>query len=65
MRIGVDIGGTNLVAGLVDDNYKLIEKAECPANATRNDEEIVADIIMLCKHNVSEAYFILRHMSYK
>lgn len=49
MRIGVDIGGTNLVAGLVDDNYKLIEKAECPANATRNDEEIVADIIMLCK----------------
>ena len=24
MRIGVDIGGTNLVAGLVDDNFNLI-----------------------------------------
>ncbi len=49
MRIGVDIGGTNLVAGLVDENFNLIDKADCPANAQRPDTEIVADIIMLCK----------------
>ena len=28
MRIGVDIGGTNLVAGLVDNNYNLICKEQ-------------------------------------
>ena len=35
MRIGVDIGGTNLVAGLVDDNFNLVDKVDTPANATR------------------------------
>lgn len=59
MRIGVDIGGTNLVAGLVDDNYNLVCKEATPALATRPDTEIVADIIMLCKrlmenNNLSE-----------
>ena len=45
MRIGVDIGGTNLVAGLVDDNFNLVDKVDCPANAQRPDTELVADII--------------------
>ncbi len=49
MRIGVDIGGTNLVAGLVDDNFKLIDKVSTPALSSRDDIEIVADVIMLCK----------------
>ena len=49
MRIGVDIGGTNFVVGLVDDNFKLVDKVDCPANSQRPDAELVADIIMLCK----------------
>ena len=59
MRIGVDIGGTNLVAGLVDDKFNLIDKVDTPALAQREDKEIVADIVMLCKkimekHNLTE-----------
>ena len=59
MRIGVDIGGTNFVVGLVDDNFKLVDKVDCPANAQRPDTELVADIIMLCKkimekHNLTD-----------
>lgn len=49
MRIGVDVGGTNLVAGLVDENFSLIDKIDTPALAKRPDTEIVEDIIMLCK----------------
>ena len=49
MRIGVDIGGTNLVAGLVDDDFKLIDKIDTPADSKRTDIEIVDDIIFLCK----------------
>lgn len=49
MRIGVDIGGTNLVAGLVDDKFNLVAKVDTPANAKRTDREIIDDIIMLCK----------------
>lgn len=49
MRIGVDIGGTNLAAGLVDDNYNIVCKESVPALAKRQDKEIVGDIIGLCK----------------
>ena len=49
MRIGVDIGGTNLVAGLVDNNYNLVCKESTPSLSERPDTEIIADIVMLCK----------------
>lgn len=49
MRIGVDIGGTNLVAGLVDDKFKIICKESTPSLSDRPDTEIVGDIVMLCK----------------
>lgn len=58
MRIGIDIGGTNLVAGLVNDKFELVDKVSAPANSSRPDTEIVKDIIVLCqqvmeKNNIS------------
>ncbi len=47
MRIGIDIGGTNLVAGLVNDKFELVDKVSTPANSSRPDTEIVNDIITL------------------
>lgn len=55
MRIGVDVGGTNLVAGLVDDNYNLICKASIPAGADRPDVEIIEDIARICEEVVNKA----------
>ena len=26
--LGIDLGGTNIVAGVVDENYKIMAKAE-------------------------------------
>ena len=26
-RLGIDLGGTNIVAGVVDENYEIIAKA--------------------------------------
>lgn len=49
-RIGVDLGGTNIAVGLVDENYKIVRKGSVPTNAkTRSGEEIVDDIAALCK----------------
>ena len=47
-RIGVDLGGTNIAAGLVDENYNIIKKLSVPTNASRGAEAIVADISALC-----------------
>lgn len=46
---GVDLGGTNIVAGIVDEEYKIISKAERKTNLPRPGEEICADIADLVK----------------
>ena len=48
-RIGVDLGGTNIAVGLVDENYNIIVKQSTPTLANRPGEEIVDDIAALCR----------------
>ena len=43
-RIGVDLGGTNIAVGVVDDSYKIIGKGKVKTNAPRPAEEIFDDI---------------------
>ncbi|MBO5415059.1 MAG: ROK family protein [Clostridia bacterium] len=47
-KIGIDLGGTNIAVGLVDDDYKLVLKKSRPTNAHRTPEEIAADMSALC-----------------
>lgn len=49
-RIGVDLGGTNIAVGLVDENYKIVAKQSTPTLAKRPAMEIVDDIAALCYH---------------
>ncbi|MBQ7335974.1 MAG: ROK family protein [Clostridia bacterium] len=48
-RIGIDLGGTNIAAGIVNEEFKIIAKDSVPTNANRPGEEIVTDIANLCK----------------
>ena len=48
-RIGIDLGGTNIAAGLVDENYKIVSKASVPTAPERGAEAIVADMALLCR----------------
>ncbi|MCL2513496.1 MAG: ROK family protein [Oscillospiraceae bacterium] len=48
-RIGVDLGGTNIVAGVVDDKYRIISKASTKTNIPRPAEEIFDDIAKVVK----------------
>jgi glucokinase-like ROK family protein len=43
-RIGVDLGGTNIAVGLVNDNYEIVERISVPTKARRPAEQVVADI---------------------
>ena len=42
--LGIDLGGTNIAAGVVDENYRLIEKVSIPTGGSRPFEEVVADM---------------------
>lgn len=58
--VGVDLGGTNIAVGLVDENGKIIAKDSTKTLHQRGFEAIVADMAMLYKklikdNNVDEA----------
>lgn len=52
-RIGIDLGGTNIAAGIVNDNYEIVCKASVPTDADRASEAIADDMAALC-HTVCE-----------
>lgn len=46
--IGVDLGGTNIAVGLVDEEGKIIRKESVRTNAKRSADEIIKDMAALC-----------------
>ncbi|MBE6679000.1 MAG: ROK family protein [Ruminococcaceae bacterium] len=54
-KIGIDLGGTNIAAGIVDDNGKILLKKSVPTCASRPKEEIIDDIASLCYELTSDA----------
>lgn len=46
--IGIDLGGTNIAAGIVDESYRIIAKKSVPTLAQRTSEAIIADMAKLC-----------------
>ena len=45
--LGVDLGGTNIAAGVVDEQYNVVAQKSIPTKAGRSIEEIVKDIAEL------------------
>lgn len=54
-KIGVDLGGTNIVSGVVDEDYKIIGKGKRKTNLPRSAEEIFADIAATIKDACADA----------
>lgn len=54
MYAGIDLGGTNIAAGLVNDNGEILIKASIPAGAKRPSEEIISDMANLVKKLVED-----------
>lgn len=47
--IGIDLGGTNIAGGLVDEQHNIVQKKSVKTRAPRPVEEIAHDIAELCK----------------
>lgn len=46
-RIGIDLGGTNIVAGLVDEHLTIIDKCSVKTNVPRSIESMVQDMVKM------------------
>ncbi|MBQ8927886.1 MAG: ROK family glucokinase [Oscillospiraceae bacterium] len=53
--IGIDLGGTNIVAAVVDENYSIITKASTKTNRPRPAEAIADDMAAMALKAVEEA----------
>ena len=54
MYIGLDVGGTNLVAGLVDREGKILHKTACPVDRSWTAEELSARLVYLARQAAEE-----------
>ena len=46
--LGVDLGGTTIKVGLVDENYHILHSISGPTGRERSSEEVLKDMAMLC-----------------
>lgn len=47
--IGIDLGGTNIVASVVDDDYNIIGTSKTPTNSPRSADEILTILQMFAR----------------
>jgi len=57
MYLGIDLGGTNIAVGLVDETGKILAKGSTPTLADREYPEIVKDMIATSEKVVKDAGF--------
>ncbi len=59
MYIGIDLGGTNIAVGLVNEEGKILHKDSVPTNSSRPNEEILKDMAMLSIKVVKDAGYTM------
>ena len=62
--LGIDLGGTNIAAGIVNDEYQIIKKKSVPTLAHRDGKEIMKDMGKLCLDLINEAGLTLNDIAY-
>lgn len=53
--VGIDLGGTNIVAGVVDEEYNIIAKASTKTSCPRPEKEIADDMAKMALQAVKNA----------
>ncbi len=61
--IGVDLGGTNIAVGIVDENYKIVKKASTPTLPERGPDALVEDMARVAKQLLLELNIPLKDVA--
>lgn len=54
-RLGIDLGGTNIVAGVVDENYNIVGLGKRKTNSPRPAEDIIDDMASVAREAIKNA----------
>ena len=55
MDVGIDVGGTNLRAGVVDEQGKLLSRVSQPVGTLKSPEELIRRLAELAQKAVEDA----------
>ena len=62
--VGIDLGGTNIVAGVVDDEYNIIARAECKTAIPRPESDVCDSMAAIVKEAVKKAKLKMDDIDY-
>lgn len=62
--IGIDLGGTNIAAGVCNEELEIVAKGSVPTLADREPEEIVKDMASLCRSLIDNAGVTIADIQY-
>ncbi len=62
--LGIDLGGTNIVAGVVDEDGKIIEKAQCKTSVPRTQEAICDDMASVAREALAKVNLTTADVKY-
>ena len=54
-RIGIDLGGTNIAAGIVNEKYEIVYQSSVPTGSDRDSDAIMEDMAALCHKLCAES----------
>ncbi|MCB2354154.1 ROK family protein [Clostridium estertheticum] len=63
MYIGIDLGGTNIAIGIVDENGKIIHEESCETRSEREAQELIDDMIALVLKVLDEYHMQLNEIT--
>ena len=63
-RVGIDLGGTNIVAGVVNENYEIIAKASCKTAVPRPESEVCDSMAAIVREAVEKANLTMDDIDY-
>ena len=63
-RVGIDLGGTNIVAGVVNDEYEIIARAECKTNVPRPEADVCDSMAAVVKEAIKKAKLKMDDIDY-
>ena len=62
--LGIDLGGTNIAAGIVDKDLNFLVKGSVPTLAKRPIDEVMTDMANLCKKLIADANLTVDDIAY-
>ncbi|MBU3175146.1 ROK family glucokinase [Clostridium estertheticum] len=63
MYIGIDLGGTNIAIGIVDENGKIVHEESCETRSEREPQELIDDMIALVLKVLDEFHMQLNEIN--